>query len=547
MSKTKYGSRSKKTISKSNKEDSTIQYNKDDPRYDPGNIKKIALTRKYGSNYPMEPSGIGYHERQEEYKKEMYEYDLKVDQAIQELRDDLKANESEFEIWREKLPADLVLELEQHHSKDSSTDTSSIKKSISPKFIGKNSKKILSGGLKRKDNVLTTNKSISNRINDEDSTSNEEPINQNNVFKKMLVALISIDKKLTKQKSSDYDKSKGSSVHIERPGVLTQNISKNLTGLEKIVFDGAIRLKQKYVSSKEERKKLKEEDRIRKEDPKRLTESTKELIESGLMHGRGSKQALKTNIEPGKTALSELTGEAEQLTQEELAGALGSNSGSLIPGLPGQAGQSSSIVGDAAETAALMAAPSLMGKAWDKITGKKTPKEIEKIADSGTKKTLGKRLTKFVGKSALKKIPIIGALAGIGFGAQRALEGDWEGAAAEVASGAAGSIPGVGTAASLAIDAGLEARDNNRAEQMSEYSRDTGIKPIKKSTSSELSSRSDDLSEISRENERRKTQQLVDASLTKNESTIVNQSNDKVCKEKDSILTKYLTSRQNFL
>ena len=42
-------------------------------------------------------------------------------------------------------------------------------------------------------------------------------------------------------------------------------------------------------------------------------------------------------------------------------------------------------------------------------------------------------------------------------------DGDWTGAAAEVASGAASTVPGVGTAASVAIDAGLAARDINNA------------------------------------------------------------------------------------
>lgn len=63
------------------------------------------------------------------------------------------------------------------------------------------------------------------------------------------------------------------------------------------------------------------------------------------------------------------------------------------------------------------------------------------------------------GKSLLKKIPGLGILAGLGFGAQRAMGGDWLGAGGEVLSGVLGSIPGIGTAASLAIDGGLAARD----------------------------------------------------------------------------------------
>ena len=90
-----------------------------------------------------------------------------------------------------------------------------------------------------------------------------------------------------------------------------------------------------------------------------------------------------------------------------------------------------------------------------------------KTAESGAAKAVGKGAGKAAAKGAgkavlksgLKKIPILGAVAGLGFGAQRALKGDWLGAAGEVASGAAGSIPGLGTATSLGIDAALAARD----------------------------------------------------------------------------------------
>jgi len=74
-------------------------------------------------------------------------------------------------------------------------------------------------------------------------------------------------------------------------------------------------------------------------------------------------------------------------------------------------------------------------------------------------KGVGKGLLKLGGKSLLKKIPIIGALAGLGFGASRALKGDFSGAAMEVGSGAASLFPGLGTAGSVAIDAALAAKD----------------------------------------------------------------------------------------
>jgi hypothetical protein len=66
-----------------------------------------------------------------------------------------------------------------------------------------------------------------------------------------------------------------------------------------------------------------------------------------------------------------------------------------------------------------------------------------------------KTLAKLGGKSLLKKLPVVGLLAGLGFGASRALKGDVLGAMGEVGSGALSMIPGVGTLASLALDVGM--------------------------------------------------------------------------------------------
>ena len=86
-------------------------------------------------------------------------------------------------------------------------------------------------------------------------------------------------------------------------------------------------------------------------------------------------------------------------------------------------------------------------------------KVAAKVGLGGLAKSVGKVGMKALGKSALKKIPVVGALAGIAFGIGRALDGDWLGALGEVGSGLASTIPGIGTAASVAIDAGLAARD----------------------------------------------------------------------------------------
>jgi len=86
-------------------------------------------------------------------------------------------------------------------------------------------------------------------------------------------------------------------------------------------------------------------------------------------------------------------------------------------------------------------------------------KIISKSAKSAFEKIAPKVIGKNVGKSALKKIPIAGAIAGGLFAIQRAFEGDWTGAGMEIASGAASTIPGLGTAASVGIDLALAARD----------------------------------------------------------------------------------------
>lgn len=86
-------------------------------------------------------------------------------------------------------------------------------------------------------------------------------------------------------------------------------------------------------------------------------------------------------------------------------------------------------------------------------------------AKSALKKGTAKVAGKAVLKGAIKKIPFLGAVAGLGFGISRLVKGDWAGALGEVASGAASIIPGLGTAASVAIDAGLAARDISKANK----------------------------------------------------------------------------------
>lgn len=63
------------------------------------------------------------------------------------------------------------------------------------------------------------------------------------------------------------------------------------------------------------------------------------------------------------------------------------------------------------------------------------------------------------GKTLAKKVPVLGAILGTGFAIDRAISGDYVGAGGEFLSGLASTIPGIGTGMSMAIDAGLIARD----------------------------------------------------------------------------------------
>lgn len=97
---------------------------------------------------------------------------------------------------------------------------------------------------------------------------------------------------------------------------------------------------------------------------------------------------------------------------------------------------------------------------------------LGKVGGILAKKTLGKAVAKQaakgIGKSLIKKVPILGAVAGVAFGIERAMKGDFVGALGEVASGVAGSFPGVGTAISTGIDAALVAKDVNEAMNQQE-------------------------------------------------------------------------------
>lgn len=101
----------------------------------------------------------------------------------------------------------------------------------------------------------------------------------------------------------------------------------------------------------------------------------------------------------------------------------------------------------------------LTKKATTEVTESIAKEGAEKVATKAAGKTAAKTGMKAVGKSLLKKIPGVSLIAGLGFGLNKLLSGDGLGAMMEVASGLAGTIPGLGTIASTAIDAASAARD----------------------------------------------------------------------------------------
>ena len=118
-----------------------------------------------------------------------------------------------------------------------------------------------------------------------------------------------------------------------------------------------------------------------------------------------------------------------------------------------------SALGIGGLTAAGSAAADVGADVATRSATKAAEKQAVKTAGKSATKAAGKSILKTGFKSAVKKIPVLGALAGGLFAIPRLLKGDWTGAGLEVASGAASLVPGAGTAASIGIDAALAAKD----------------------------------------------------------------------------------------
>ena len=122
-----------------------------------------------------------------------------------------------------------------------------------------------------------------------------------------------------------------------------------------------------------------------------------------------------------------------------------------------------STVGKAYNKAAEKVAESKIGKGAAKVASQAAQKVATTTVGKAAGKVVAKTVGTAVGKSVLKKIPGVSAAAGAYFAYDRLKNGDWKGACGEMASGIAGCFPGLGTAASVAIDAGLAAKDIHQA------------------------------------------------------------------------------------
>lgn len=186
-------------------------------------------------------------------------------------------------------------------------------------------------------------------------------------------------------------------------------------------------------------------------------------------------------IAKGKKDLDQKALDAQQSLNEEMqmeqqnassgnAQVKGGDGPGSAPGGGGAGGAIGKVLGGSA------LANFVAGKGLKKIAGKVSSKVGKKVTEVALRRALGKDaaegiaktigreaaeagVEKGIGKAIGKKVPLIGLGLGAFFAAERAAKGDMLGAALELTSGAASTFPGIGTGASLAIDAALIGRD----------------------------------------------------------------------------------------
>jgi hypothetical protein len=151
---------------------------------------------------------------------------------------------------------------------------------------------------------------------------------------------------------------------------------------------------------------------------------------------------------------------------------------------------------------------------------KKTSSVVSKLGE----KSLGKLGAKSLGKGVLKKIPLLGTLAGLGFAVSRLMDGDVKGAGLEALSGLVSNVPVVGTMASIGIDGYLAKRDYDKTK-------DVNTEKITKSSSV-----------VSRNKSDRDKNKIVQSETLEKNNTINSNTKEKT---KDNLEISKLMSEQN--
>jgi hypothetical protein len=131
------------------------------------------------------------------------------------------------------------------------------------------------------------------------------------------------------------------------------------------------------------------------------------------------------------------------------AAALGAGKAILRGGKKGIAKLAGKVLGKRGTAALATAGAAAAAPTAVKAAGKLTAKGVAKSGVTAVK----------TATMLAKRVPFLGLLLGVGFATDRALDGDWVGAAGELASGVVSMVPIVGTAASFGIDGWLMYRD----------------------------------------------------------------------------------------
>ena len=203
-------------------------------------------------------------------------------------------------------------------------------------------------------------------------------------------------------------------------------------------------------------------------DVKEIAEvAVAETVGSRLLRGLGSgvKGAFSGIKSAGRLAGRLLTRRGSAILGAGAAAAagLGASGAASAAGL----GASGAAAGTAARTAGVAAAETTAAQAAGSMAaGATAAKAAGSVAASSGAKAIEKASVGDALRSGVKffgkKIPILGTLLGAGFAAKSAYEGDWLGAAGELAAGIASNVPIAGTALSATIDTALTLRQMSR-------------------------------------------------------------------------------------